>query len=108
MQSFIISNYSTVESGITLDYVEVDGLKITYDDFAQYTSLTAIDVSSCPNITGGSIRIRLSNENPQLQFNNIQVTGDISIKYVFSSKSEGYTYSPAFAGDTAGLTSLLF
>ena len=22
----------------TLDYVEVDGLKITYDDFAQYTS----------------------------------------------------------------------
>lgn len=106
MQSFIISNYSTVESGITLDYVEVDGLKITYDDFAQYTSLTAIDVSSCPNITGGSIRIRLSNENPQLQFNNIQVTGDISIKYVFSSKSEGYTYSPAFAGDTAGLTSL--
>ena len=48
-QGLQIDNYPSIEETVPLDYIEVDGRKIYYSEFAQHTAATVIDTTSCPN-----------------------------------------------------------
>ena len=102
-QGLQIDNYPSIKETAQLDYIEVDGRKIYYSEFAQYTSATAIDTSSCPNLNGRTVKIRLNSGKPMIQF--VQKTGetitqDININLVFQTQTSEAKYTlDATAGE---------
>ena len=94
-QAVQIANYTSISDTIPLSYAEVDGLKIYYSEFAKYTSPTAIDTSTCPNLNGRQVRIRLNKGNPQIQFDKNTgdpITQDIKISFVFQTQAADTEY----------------
>lgn len=90
-----IANYTSISETLPLSYAEVDGLKIYYSEFAKYTSATAIDTSTCPNLNGRQVKIRLNSGNPQIQFDKNTgdpITQDIKINFVFQTQEAETEY----------------
>ena len=90
-----IANYTSISETLPLSYAEVDGLKIYYSDFAKYEDPTAIDTSTCPNLNGRQVKIRLNRGNPQVQFDKNTgdpITQDIKINFVFQTQATETEY----------------
>lgn len=102
-QGLQIDNYPSIEETVPLDYIEVDGRKIYYSEFAQHTAATVIDTTSCPNLNGRTVKIRLNSGKPMIQF--VQKTGetitqDININLVFQTQTSEAKYTlEATAGE---------
>lgn len=94
-QAVQIANYTSISETLPLSYAEVDGLKIYYSDFAKYKRPTAIDTSTCPNLNGRQVKIRLNRGNPQVQFDKDTgdpITQDIKISFVFQTQAADTEY----------------
>ena len=94
-QAVQIANYTSISETLPLSYAEVDGLKIYYSEFAKYSTSTAIDTSTCPNLHGRQVRIRLNKGNPQIQFDKNTgdpITQDIKINFVFQTQATETEY----------------
>lgn len=94
-QVFLLANYSSIKDKFPLAYVEIDGLKVYLSDFEGYTSLTKIDTSSCPNLQGREVQIRLFKSCPQFKFvkdTGNDITSDIKINFVFQTQAAETEY----------------
>ena len=94
-QVFLLANYSSIKDKFPLAYVEIDGLKVYLSDFERYTSLTKIDTSSCPNLQGREVQIRLFKSCPQFKFvkdTGNDITSDIKINFVFQTQAAETEY----------------
>lgn len=94
-QVFLLANYSSIKDKFPLAYVEIDGLKGYLSDFERYTSLTKIDTSSCPNLQGREVQIRLFKSCPQFKFvkdTGNDITSDIKINFVFQTQAAETEY----------------
>lgn len=94
-QAVQIANYTSISETLPLSYAEVDGLKIYYSEFAKYSTSTVIDTSTCPNLNGRTVAIRLNKGNPQIQFNKNTgdpITQDIKISFVFQTQEAETEY----------------
>ena len=94
-QAVQIANYTSISETLPLSYAEVDGLKIYYSDFAKYKRPTAIDTSTCPNLNGRQVKIRLNSGKPQVQFDKDTgdpITQDIKISFVFQTQAADTEY----------------
>ncbi len=90
-QGLQIANYTKIADNLLLDYIEVDGLKIYRAEFEKYNTPNLIDTSSCPNLKGRTVRIRLNRKNPQIQFDEQStnsITQDIKINVVFKGTED--------------------
>lgn len=87
-----IANYTSISETLPLSYAEVDGLKIYYSEFEKDIT---IDTSTCPNLNGREVAVRVNNGNPQVQFNKNTgdpITQDIKINFVFQTQAAEAEY----------------
>ena len=87
-----IANYTSISETLPLSYAEVDGLKIYYSEFEKDIT---IDTSTCPNLNGREVAVRVNNGNPQVQFNKNTgnpITQDIKINFVFQTQAAETEY----------------
>ena len=86
-QAIWIENYTAIAEKCPLNYIEIEGLKIYYSDFVnQGDNFGTVDTSSCPNLNGREVQIRLYKGGPQAKFvqkTGEEITSDIEINVVF-------------------------
>ena len=88
-QNYDLYTVTSLEN-LKLNYVEVDGLRIPGSLFEEHTESGgyAIDTSSCANLNGREVRIMSNSYGPLIIFSaGVEVNGDISVHFVFESKS---------------------
>lgn len=94
-QVVVIENYGSISEALPLSYVEVDGLKIYGSDFESHKKYFAVDTSSCPNLNGRAVEIRLRSGRLNILFDEetgSPITQDIKINFVFQTQEAEAEY----------------
>ena len=94
-QVVVIENYGSISETLPLSYVEVDGLKIYGTVFESHKKYFVVDTSSCPNLNGRTVEIRLRSGRLNILFDEetgSPITQDIKINFVFQTQSTETEY----------------
>lgn len=94
-QVVAIENYGSISETLPLSYVEVDGLKIYGTVFESHKKYFVVDTSSCPNLNGRTVEIRLKKGELDILFDEetgSPITQDIKINFVFQTQSTETEY----------------